>query len=343
MRRIGGDILERTASVANIEAAVDEALRHRSKRNALTKNAEIFLKNRKENVEKIRQMILSGDPGSIRYRSFVKKENKKERRIDWNPSFLDNVLQHAVFRTVGRLLVSKLIPDTYSGIEKRGPSYGLERVVAYVRETVGLKLYVLKCDIRKYYPSIDNSRLKATLRRYIKNRTMLSFLDGIIDSHPGGLPIGNYISQLLANLFLDKMDHWITENLHIRMFRYCDDVILLSDSKEALWNALRLIKGKLAEMGLSVKPDVQVFPIERYGLDFMGFVVNRNGVFLRKRIERAFRKSARRFSRKPTGGTYDSLAAYHGWTKAVPRGNLLWKRVVGEPLKACHEKIRRAA
>lgn len=335
--------MERIASIANIEAAVDESLRHRSKRNALTRASETFLEHRAENVALIRESLLSGNMPEITYRTFVRKEHNKERRIDWNPSFRDNVVQHAIVRVVGPMLVSKMIPDTYSGIKGRGPSYGLARVRVHIRGFDGRPLFVLKMDIWQFYPSINTRKLKRMLRRYIKSTLLLKILDGIIDSHPDGLPIGNYISQLLANLYLTEFDHWLRREFGAVVLRYCDDIIILADSKAKLWGVLGSARSFLERSGLSVKNDVQVFPIERHGIDFMGFVAERRTVRLRKRIERSLRRSARRFNETPSAKRYSSLASYYGWTKAVSRGGLLWKRVVGKPLDACLAESKEAA
>lgn len=335
MKRIGGDIMERIASIANIEAAIGESLRHRGKRNALSRDAKVFQKDHDRNVALIREALLSGDLPAMRYSTFYRREHGKDRKIDWNPSFRDNVIQHAIVRVVGPLLTGKMIPDTYSGIKGRGPSYGLRRLRAHVRKLDGRPLYVLKMDIHHYYPSVDTCLLKRALRTYIKSEGLLRVMDFIIDSHPDGLPIGNYISQLLANLYLTGFDHWLRREFGAVVLRYCDDIVILSDSKAKLWGILGSARTFLKRLGLSAKNDVQVFPVERHGIDFMGFVVERRTVRLRKRIERSLRRSARRFNEAPSSKRYSSLASYYGWTKAVSRGGLLWKRVVGKPLDVC--------
>ena len=343
MKRIGGDILERIASTENIEAAVRESLRNRAKRNALTMDSRKFLKDRAMNVAAIRMYLLSGDLPDIVYRTFYRQEHGKRRKIDWNPSFRDNVIQHAIVRVVGKLLVDKMIPDTYSGIKGRGPSYGLVRIRRHMRRFDGRPLYVLKFDIYHYYQSVDTVLLKTVLRKYIKSEGLLRILDRIIDSHPEGLPIGNYISQLLANIYLTEFDHWVRRELGLVVMRYCDDIVILAGSKSELWDALEKARRYFGGLRLSVKPDVQVFPVERHGVDFMGFVVTRRQVLLRKRIERSLRRSARRFNEAPSFNRYASLASYYGWTKAVSRGDLLWKRVVGKPLDACLAESKEAA
>jgi hypothetical protein len=87
-------------------------------------------------------------------------------------------------------------------------------------------------DIKKFYPSITHSILKDIIRKKIKDKKLLFLLDEIIDS-TDGVPIGNYLSQFFANLYLAYFDHWVKEELKAKYYyRYADDLVILSDSKE---------------------------------------------------------------------------------------------------------------
>lgn len=97
-------------------------------------------------------------------------------------------------------------------------------------------------DIRKFYPSLNHDILKAIIRKKIKDNDLLWLLDGIIDS-ADGVPIGNYLSQFFANLYMAYFDHWVKEELKAKYYyRYADDIVLLSDSKEQLRSWLLAIK-----------------------------------------------------------------------------------------------------
>lgn len=337
MKRIGG-LLEATASLVNLDYALHDSLKHRNKHNALSADAERFLSAKEDNLFLLRNDILNGIPGEFQYRTFTHKEHDKLRKIDWNPCFRDNVMQHALFNTVGKALERTFIPDTYSGIKHRGAEYGRIRICRFMQSFLpGTDIYALKGDIRHYYPSIDTRRLNYVLEHKIKDKTLLQILQGIVDSHPDGLPIGNYLSQLLANLYLSEFDHWVVEKLGLLTYaRYCDDIVALGAGRKSLANNLCSMRSYLNDMGLELKHDAQVFPIERGGLDFMGFVFHRGGTTtLRKRIERSFRRAALEFTAHPCEKTYQSLASYKGWAKALTRGQDLWDAVVGLDLKTC--------
>lgn len=341
MRRIG-NIIDKVASVENIEQAIHDALKHRGKNNALSKDAKVFLLNKEKNIQEIRYSLLSGAIGTLYYKTFFRTEHGKRRKIDWNPSFRDNVIQHALFNEVGKRIVDKFITNTFSGIEGRGSSYGKRRIQSFL-ETIDqcLPIYILKLDIRHYYQSVNLSILKNKIRSVVKDKTIIEIFDQIIDSHQEGLPIGNYISQLLANLYLNDLDHWVTEVLGFKgYFRYCDDIIIIHTSKVALWSLLKEIKRYVKSIDLTIKPTAQVYPIDSFGLDFMGFVFHRESITLRKRIERGFRSSINNFNVSPEEKIYASIAAYYGWTTELTQGYKLWKRVVKRTLKDCLYETR---
>ena len=169
----------------------------------------------------------------------------------------------------------------------------------------------------------------------IKDKTSLSLHSTAIFSCPRpGVPKGNLTSQPYSNFYLSPLDHYIKERLGFRHYaRYCDDIVVLSSDKSALVELLEKIKVFLADYGLTVKPNAQVFPIERNGIDFMGYVFHRHEVRLRKRIERSLRRAARLFKADPSEKHYKTLAAYWGWVKHITRPMALWNAVVGKPLK----------
>lgn len=113
---------------------------------------------------------------------------------------------------------------------------------------------------------------------------MLALLDGIIESAPG-VPIGNYISQYLANLYLSELDHLLKEVAGVRYYyRYADDMVLLAGDKATLRGWLVLINDWLeTERLLSLKSNYQIFPVESRGIDFVGYVTRHTHCLARKK------------------------------------------------------------
>ena len=210
--------------------------------------------------------------------------------------------------------------------------YGMKRVWNRLLKKYpkGVPCYIMKVDVHHYYESIDTDLLKAMLIEKVKDDAILHLVFILIDSHPNGLPIGNYLSQMLANFYLNEIDHWAV-GLGIDYFRYCDDIVALSDDKAVLNQFMIDLGIKLHEIKLELKSNLQVFPIERtVGIDFMGFTINQNGVRLRKRIERDMRRSVDLFISSPCDHTRQSAMSYYGWTSWLTKGDSLWNSVLGE-------------
>src|SRR5699024_9931715 len=141
-------------------------------------------------------------------------------------------------------------------------------------------------------PSIDHDILKDMIAWKIKDPDVLWLLGVIIDS-ADGVPIGNYLSQYFANLYLAYFDHWVKEALKVKYYyRYADDIVLLSHSKEELHEIFKSMEAYLRDnLKLVIKPDNQVYPIHNEkgrGLDFVGYVSWHTHIFLRKGIKIAF-------------------------------------------------------
>lgn len=255
---------------------------------------------------------------------------RKTRTIHKLPYYPDRIVQHALINVCGPLWKASFIRDTFQSIAGRGTHDARKRVEMAVRGNP--KLYALKFDVKKYYPSIDNEILKREVRRKIKCGDTLWLIDNIIDSNQG-LPIGNYSSQYLGNVYLSSFDWWIKQTLKpVGYFRYCDDIVILAGSAEEAHGYRKDIFAKLAqEYKLEIKPDWQVFPISSRGLDFVGFVFWPTHTRLRKGIAGGVRNKANAI--RHNGGTLtpyqivNGAGSYWGWCKHGG-GKGLWAKAM---------------
>lgn len=221
--------------------------------------------------------------------------------------------------------------NTYSCIKNRG-IHACARAVRHALKTDPEgTVYCLKMDIRKFYPSIDHDILKGIVRRKLKDERLLALLDEIIDSVPAGVPIGNYLSQYFANLYLAYFDHWLKERKGVKhYFRYADDIVILSDDKDFLHSLMHDIRAYLRDnLKLKVKKNYQVFPVDARGIDFVGYVFRHTHTRLRKSIKQALcRRVAILNKRKivPTMEKYkQQICSWWGWCKYCNSINLLNK------------------
>lgn len=240
----------------------------------------------------------------------------KERVVYCLPYYPDRIVHHAVMNKLETLFVACFTADSYSCIKGKG----IHAAAASLKQVVqgaNAPAYCLKLDITKFYPSVNHDVLKAQLRRKLKDADLLWLLDNIIDS-ADGLPIGNYLSQYLANYYLTGFDHWIKEQLDVKHYwRYADDMVILHHDKKYLHVLLSAIRTYLdINLNLSIKPNYQVFPIAKRGIDFLGYVFYPTHTSLRKTIKQ---NMARR-RHIPT-----SAASYYGWAKHCDSRHLLKK------------------
>lgn len=243
----------------------------------------------------------------------------KERIIFKLPYYPDRIAHHAIMNVLEPIFVSTFISNTYSCIKGRGIHAAVNDIKKALKD-VPNTTYCLKFDITKFYPSIDHDILKDLLRKKFKDNNLLGLLFEIIDSAEG-VPIGNYLSQYLANFYLTGFDHWIKEDRAVlKYFRYADDIVILHGDKKYLHKILNEIREYLSvHLKLEIKGNYQIFPVKSRGIDFLGYRFFHTHTLLRKRIKRRFAKMlARRKNQSSTN-------SYLGWVKYCNGRNLLKK------------------
>ena len=254
----------------------------------------------------------------------------KEREIQ-ALSFRDRVVQHSLCDNVLKPYFEKrLIYDCAACREGKGTHFAMERLNGFLRAFYrehGTKGYFLKCDVRKYFDSIDHAALKYRLRKF-PDREMKGFLYQIIDSFNAGtgrgLPMGNQSSQWFALYYLDGLDRLIKEKYRIKYYtRYMDDLILLHESKAHLSACLAELREAAArELKLEFNGKTQIFPVSE-GVDYLGwrFYLTESGKVIRRlrtSNKRRFKRRLKAFQEQYRGGEKDleairrSLASYSG-------------------------------
>jgi retron-type reverse transcriptase len=252
-------------------------------------SAEIrkFNENISDNLYKLYEMLKSETYQPGKYRTKTVYETKK-RVLMIAPFFPDRIIHHCIINVLGNVWARSFIDNTYACIKGRGIHKCMEDIHSDLLVHRKRTKYCLKIDVKKFYDNVDHSVLKTMLRYRIADESMLRLLDTIIDSTgtDKGLPIGNYTSQYLANLYLSYFDRWAKEEVNLRYYyRYMDDIVILHRSKEYLHDILDQIGLYFgAELKLEIKHNWQIFPVDARGIDFVGFKQNHYGILLRKGI-----------------------------------------------------------
>ena len=266
------------------------------------------------------------------YSEFIVTEPK--RRVIKAGSFKDKVLQHCLCDYV---LLPKMkdifIRDNYAGQIGKGTLFGLNRLsenlIDFYSEykTNG---YILKCDITKFFYSINHEVMKEYVRKYFTDEDIQWVCDLFIDSVDGdGLPLGNQCSQVFALIYLTGLDYYITEELGCKYYgRYMDDFYLLSDDKEYLKRCLEGIQRYLVGLHLTLNDKTEIVSITK-GIRFLGFhtYITDNGKVIRKLTgenKRKIRKRLRKYAKlvhegKVTREKFNEM--YNSWRNHASHGN----------------------
>lgn len=263
------------------------------------------------------------------YRKFMIYDPKK--RLIQALSFRDRVVQHSLCDNVlTPYFENRLVFDCAACRKNKGTHFATDRLSEFMRKfykTHKTDGYFLKCDVRKFFDSIDHSVLKYLLRKY-PDKDILRFLYQIIDGYNAdtgkGLPMGNQSSQWFALYYLDAIDRVIKEKYKIKYYtRYMDDLILLHESKEYLQCCLAELTD-IAEnkLKISFNEKTQIFPVSE-GVDYLGwrFYLTENGKVIRRlrtSNKRRFKRRLKAFSDKYSRDEITleeiqrSLASYRG-------------------------------
>lgn len=335
MKRIG-NIYERIISMDNLRLADDKARKGKLR----TYGVRVHDQNREENLLKLHESLKSRTFKNSEYTMFVIHE-PKEREIYRLPYYPDRILHHAIMNVVEPIWLSVFPHNTYSCIKGRGIEGCARAVEKIIKKYKGKPLYCLKIDIKKYYPSVDNAIMMKIVERKIKDKDFLWLVNEIVMSMKG-LPIGNYLSQFLSNLYLAYFMHYVNERLHIDVGKekpfdstaYADDILLFSDKKEDLHKALAIIKDYFkVKLKIEVKSNWQIFPIamnrsDRHGraLDYVGYKFFREQKLIRKSIKKNFCRKVSRLNRKAEielAEYKQAIAQWLGWAKHSNSRHLL--------------------
>ena len=325
------------------------------------------------NIVKIYNTLKNKHYNHLKYNVFIIKEPKY--RIIMSELMYDKIVNHLISKyvlipTLSKKLIEQNVATRTGKGSKEGIRY-MKKYINSIKENYD-NIYILKCDISKYFYNIDHEILinklshenfdKDILRVLINiiSSTNNDYINDLIDSSISrevshledmniydlelrkkqlyslpryrkgkGLPIGNETSQLLAIYYLNELDHYIKEQLHIKYYiRYMDDFILIHHDKEYLKKCLNLINKKISSLKLSLNKKTQIYNLKS-GVNFLGYkfiLKNKKLIILlnnqtRKKIKRKLKKA-----RKNDINFYKkSLASYNGYFKISTTNNFVYK------------------
>jgi RNA-directed DNA polymerase len=229
----------------------------------------------------------------------------------------DRFLHHAIYRVLYPYFDPKFIFDSFSCRRNKGTHRAINRLREYSRKVSRnhtRTVWILKCDIRKFFANIDHTVLEDILKRRIGEEEVVKLLSEIIGSfhtegRPGvGLPLGNLTSQLLVNVYMNEFDHYLKRELKIRYcVRYADDFVILHENRTYLESTVPEISRHLeTKLKLSLHPNKVFIKTLSSGVDFLGWVY-----FPHHRVLRTSTKK-RMFKKFSLNPNVDVVASYRG-------------------------------
>jgi retron-type reverse transcriptase len=251
-----------------------------------------------ENIFQLREELVSGKYCHDEYEDFYISDPK--RRHIHKASVRDRVVHQAIFQILSPIFDKYFIYDSYSSRKSHGTHLGVERTYRACRKVSKnwkVKIYVLKCDVRKFFDSIDHAVLRNLILKKISCEKTMWLVDELFKSFEKekgkGLPLGNVTSQLFSNIYLNELDQFAKHKLKLKYyFRYCDDFVIIDENRDFLFEIMDKIRSFLRDdLLLDLHPKkVEIRPL-RQGIDFLGYVILPHMIVLRtKTKKRIFKK-----------------------------------------------------
>jgi len=311
------NLYEKVCSYENLYGAYLRARRGKGK----SEDVLDFTYNLESELMNLRYELINGIYKTGDYRHFIIFE-PKERKIS-ALSFRDRVVHHAICSVIGPIFERKFIFDSYACREKKGTHAGVLRLQKFIGK-VSRDAYVLKCDISKYFFSVNCEVLKKIIRKKIADEKLLCLLDNVVDSSESGIPIGNLTSQLFANIYLNELDEFVKYELREKYYvRYMDDFLILNESKKILHKIKDKIELFLSSIKLKFHPKkVNIFPV-RLGVDFLGYRTFRDYRLIRKSTVKRFIRNVNRKIKRHNLDliSFDKLLeSFNSWEAYMVRG-----------------------
>ncbi len=307
--RDSGNIFHTIISLSNILSAWKEFSRGKKKK----KDVASFEFNFEDHLLGLHEQLSSKTYAHDPYTDFFVCDPKK-RHIH-KASVRDRVLYQAIYRVLYPVFDRHFIFDVFSSRNQKGLHLGVNRLTRGCRKLSHnwrRPIFALKCDVRKFFDSIDHEILKNQIFQQVKGDNEAWLIESILGSFekgPGrGLPLGNVTSQLFANVYLNDFDQFIKHKLKEKYyFRYCDDFIILSVDKLRLENIIFHIRDFLSTtLNLELHPNKIEIRTLRQGIDFLGYVVLPNAMIMRTSTQN------RIINKVMSGADKNSLESYLG-------------------------------
>lgn len=284
------------------------------------KDVQFFERNLEDNLFKLYNQLLNKTYNHSNYTAF-NIYDPKFRHIH-KAMVKDRIVHHALVSIIEPLFDKTFVYDSYSCRKGKGLHRAMKRLFLFTRKVSKNytdSCFILKLDIKKFFATVDHQILMGLLQRKIHDQDLRWLLSNIIESFHSeygigkGIPIGNLTSQIFANVYLDKLDKFVKEDLSIKYYiRYADDFAIPAKDSVLLDNLVLKINNFLqTELKLSLHKDKIIIRKLSQGIDFLGYIILPHYILPRTKTKRRIFK---KLTQKVNSSKFEqSLQSYLGY------------------------------
>lgn len=257
------------------------------------KDAIDFWRNLEDNLFELHHDLRENNYQHGKYEKFIIRDPK--RREIHKANVRDRITHQLIFSYLRPIFEKRFIFDSYASRVAKGTYRAVQRLRSFCKRenSRGRQgCWILKCDIEKFFDSIDHQILFSIIRKQVKTPDILGLIYKVIKSFEikpnKGLPLGNLTSQLFANIYLHEQDYFIKHTLHLKYYiRFNDDFVIVHKDKNFLESQIFLIQKFLSQKLLLSLPQNKIFLRNFFwGIDFLGYIVLPNGILLRAKTRK---------------------------------------------------------
>ena len=288
------------------------------------KDVILFRMNLDDNLLELHKLLQNKTYAHSGYSSF-NISDPKLRNIH-KAVVRDRITHHLIYKELYPYFDSRFIYDSYSCRKNKGTHKALDRFRYFageVSKNYTRTCYVLKCDIKKFFASIDQKILMKILERHIEDLELRELIYKVVGSfhtttHGIGLPLGNLTSQLLVNVYMHEFDMYVKQELRIKYYiRYADDFVFLSQDKKYLEDLLLKLHNFLNnKLHLSLHPDKVYIKTYSSGVDFLGWIHFPYHRQIRTTTKRKIIRNMKGYPKRETANSYRGVLS-HGDTYEI--------------------------
>ena len=310
-------LIDKVYSPRNLMAASESVIGNRGAAGVDHQTVGDFLAHRLEELDRLHEALRTDTyrPQAVR-RVWIPKPGSSEQRPLGVPTVRDRVVQSALLHVLEPIFDVTFSEHSYGFRRGRGCHHALERVEILLKAG---NAYVVDADLKSYFDTIPKDRLLARIREKVSDSRVLGLvecfleqgvLDGLREWTPvTGTPQGAVLSPLLANVYLNPLDHLLSA-AGLAMVRYADDFVILCRTREDAERALALVQQWVSDNGRTLHPTkTRIGDARSEGFDFLGYHFRGNLTLPREKSLQKFKDFVREKTKRNNGLSMPFLCA----------------------------------